>query len=174
LQFFGETVSEAFLAAANSVYQFGVSNRDAFNSISEGFKAVAGEAIRAALRVVKARLMEAVATQIAKVLSNFPFPVNLAIAAGAAGAVSALFSVALGKIGIPKLAEGGVVRKKTLVVVGEYPGASTNPEIIAPENKIREIIREEGGGGGTLVARISGDDLLFILDRANSKRNRTR
>lgn len=44
---------------------------------------------------------------------------------------------------LPAFAEGGVLHSPTVGLLAEYPGASTNPEIIAPENKIRKIVREE-------------------------------
>lgn len=42
--------------------------------------------------------------------------------------------------GIPYMANGGVVASPTLAMVGEYAGASQNPEIIAPQNILRETI----------------------------------
>ncbi len=39
---------------------------------------------------------------------------------------------------IPKLASGGVVTAPTLAMVGEYSGAATNPEIVAPQSTMRE------------------------------------
>lgn len=42
--------------------------------------------------------------------------------------------------GIPYMANGGVVASPTLAMVGEYAGASQNPEIITPQNILRETI----------------------------------
>ena len=42
--------------------------------------------------------------------------------------------------GIPYMANGGVVSSPTLAMVGEYAGASQNPEIITPQNILRETI----------------------------------
>jgi len=82
----------------------------------------------------------------------------------------------LAQIKIPAFATGGVIKTPTLGLMGEYANASTNPEIIAPENKLRQIYREESAvsGGGELVAIVKGDDLQFILDRASARRSRTR
>ena len=41
---------------------------------------------------------------------------------------------------IPYLAKGGVLTQATPVIAGEYPGASTNPEIVTPEKLLTEII----------------------------------
>ena len=64
-------------------------------------------------------------------------------------------------------ADGGVVYGPTLGLVGEYPGARTNPEVIAPLDKLKKIIG--GGGNGGFIAEpvISGSDLRVILSRAD-------
>ena len=46
---------------------------------------------------------------------------------------------------IPKLASGGIVKAPTLALVGEYAGASSNPEVIAPLNKLQSMLPESGG-----------------------------
>ena len=42
--------------------------------------------------------------------------------------------------GIDYMANGGVVTSPTLAMVGEYAGASSNPEIVTPQNILRETI----------------------------------
>lgn len=42
--------------------------------------------------------------------------------------------------GIPYMANGGVVTSPTLAMVGEYAGASSNPEIVTPQNILKETI----------------------------------
>ena len=69
-------------------------------------------------------------------------------------------------------ADGGVVYGPTLGLVGEYPGASTNPEVIAPLSKLKNLI--EPSGGMELQTRISGNDLLVLLERTEKQRNRFR
>jgi|DEB0MinimDraft_4_1074332.scaffolds.fasta_scaffold10275_2 PIN domain nuclease of toxin-antitoxin system len=75
--------------------------------------------------------------------------------------------------GIPQFAAGGIVSGPTLAMVGEYSGASTNPEVIAPLDKLQSMM---GGAGGnvTVTGRISGRDILLSNERANFERNRTR
>lgn len=43
---------------------------------------------------------------------------------------------------IPKLAKGGVLTEETLFYGGEYAGARTNPEIVAPQSILRETFEE--------------------------------
>ena len=47
--------------------------------------------------------------------------------------------------GIGAFAEGGVVSGPTLALVGEYSGASNNPEVIAPLNKLKSMIPQQAG-----------------------------
>ena len=46
---------------------------------------------------------------------------------------------------IPALAQGGVLKKSTLVNVGEYAGAATNPEIVAPQSIMKETVMDANG-----------------------------
>jgi hypothetical protein len=43
---------------------------------------------------------------------------------------------------VPYLARGGVLSESTLAMMGEYPGAKSNPEIVTPTNLMREVFTE--------------------------------
>jgi len=92
---------------------------------------------------------------------------GLALAGAAGLAASGLFSSLISKIGIPALAGGGIAYGNSLVQVGEYPGARTNPEVIAPLDKLKKIIGGGGNGGFIAETVISGSDLRVILSRAD-------
>jgi len=66
-------------------------------------------------------------------------------------------------------ANGGIVSGPTMGLMGEYPGAKTNPEVVAPLDKLKNLIG--GSGGGTLEARISGNDLLILMNKAQRNNN---
>lgn len=70
-------------------------------------------------------------------------------------------------------ADGGVISGPTLGLMGEYSGARTNPEVVAPLDKLRSMI---GNAGGNVVVtgRISGNDLLLVNERASIDRGRIR
>lgn len=131
------------------------------------------------------------AVALQSLLSN-PFA---AIAAGAAlvalaSAISAMTPTLLGKTstsgneigdrlnaptigGIPAFANGGLVFGPTVGLMGEYPGARSNPEVIAPLSKLQSMIGGRASDvnvGGEFVVR--GSDLVVVLDRANKSRNR--
>jgi hypothetical protein len=74
------------------------------------------------------------------------------------------------KPAIRAFASGGIISGPTLGLMGEYPGARSNPEVVAPLNKLKDMI----GGGGNLTTRVSGQDLLIMLDRAETNRGRVR
>lgn len=44
---------------------------------------------------------------------------------------------------IPMLANGGVIRQPTLAMLGEYSGASGDPEIAAPQSMLRETVSQQ-------------------------------
>jgi predicted DNA-binding protein YlxM (UPF0122 family) len=68
--------------------------------------------------------------------------------------------------GLRPFAAGGIVSGPTAALVGEYPGARTNPEVIAPLNKLQNML------GGNVTFSISGDNLIGTLNRANKTRQR--
>ena len=68
--------------------------------------------------------------------------------------------------GLTPFANGGIVSGPTPALVGEYTGARTNPEVIAPLSKLQNIM------GGNVTFTISGDNLVGTLNRANKTRAR--
>ena len=76
--------------------------------------------------------------------------------------------------GPKEFAKGGIVSTPTMGLMGEYPGARSNPEVIAPLDKLKGMIGDRGsqsvqvGGSFTL----KGQDLVVALQRANKQRNR--
>ena len=166
----GYTGAAAALAAADAMAK-------AADSGETSLAKLALAAVAAAAKVIRAQIQEAVTAAALSALKSIPFPFNIAAAAAAGAGAAALFNGLIKSIGIPALADGGVATGPTVALVGEYANARTNPEIIAPENKLRNIFRGElrgSGAGGTLSARVSGRDLLFVLEQAGYDAKRTR
>lgn len=70
-------------------------------------------------------------------------------------------------------AKGGIVSGPTMALVGEYAGAKNNPEVIAPLNKLRDMIEPtQNDGGGKVVFKIDGRALVGILEKENKIRSR--
>ena len=65
--------------------------------------------------------------------------------------------------GVTPFADGGIVYGPTLSIMGEYAGARSNPEVIAPLNKLKSIIGDGGSTGGHLVGRIRGRDIIMAM-----------
>lgn len=74
---------------------------------------------------------------------------------------------------LPALAQGGLASAPTMALVGDNPNARIDPEVIAPLSKLKDMMFGGGDtGGGQLSAVVRGDDLLFVLDRAQRSQNR--
>ena len=69
--------------------------------------------------------------------------------------------------GATPFANGGIISGPTMGLVGEYPGAKSNPEVIAPLDKLKDMLG--GGGNGQFVLR--GSDLVLALNRSQSSLN---
>lgn len=75
-------------------------------------------------------------------------------------------------------ANGGIVYGPTRALVGEYAGARNNPEVIAPLNKLKNLINPVGEGGTTAVQLegefvLRGNDLVQLVKRVENRNNRT-
>ena len=77
--------------------------------------------------------------------------------------------------GIPMLAGGGVASGPTLAMVGEYAGANSNPEVIAPLDKLRGLLAEPGSGIdlGKVEFKIRGRELVGIIAKENNHTKRS-
>lgn len=100
--------------------------------------------------------------------------VGAIVAGGALVAATAAAKAALSRA--TAFADGGIVSGPTLALVGEYGGASNNPEVIAPLDKLRSLIDTDraDGGVGEVRFEIRGDVLEGILKKVNNRRRRTR
>ena len=66
-------------------------------------------------------------------------------------------------------ADGGIVSGPTMGLVAEYPGARTNPEVIAPLDKLQSMM---GGQTTNVVGTIKGRDLVLANQRGGYSRRR--
>lgn len=70
---------------------------------------------------------------------------------------------------VAKFADGGVAYGPALGLFGEYANAATNPEVVAPLDKLRAILGGEDGKGGKmkLELRVRGRDLVGVSNKRN-------
>ena len=131
-------------------------------------------AIRTGRQIVTSLIREGVAAAIANTLkgpTGLLGPIGVGIAGAAGAAAAGLFNTLLSGLGVP-FAEGGLVYGPTLGLVGEYPGARNNPEVIAPLDKLRSMLGDAGGGPVQVYGRLSGKDILLSSNRAATNLNR--
>ena len=168
---------------ANSFNKIAPVAKSAYDSLGEGQQIIAasilsfGELAASGFESMK-ELAAAVRKSIADIIANFirmyvakalaslplsPFMVAIApaIAAAAGGVAKSLIM----KIGAPKLAEGGLAFGPTMATVGDNRNARVDPEVIAPLSKLKGMMGDVGMGG-VLETRISGNDLIILLNRS--------
>ncbi len=155
----GNSIADSLGAGESAMGTFaGVLIQTALTSLSTSLAATMGKSMEAAAESAKGF----------GPLAAFVLP---ALLAGAAVAVKGAF----GKVEKPKkFAKGGIVSTPTMGLMGEYPGARSNPEVVAPLDKLRGMIDSRSGQqvqvGGSFT--LKGQDLIVALQRANKDRNR--
>ena len=139
---------------------------EAFANLAEsGFKSMKelAAAVRQSIAVI---IGDMIKVFVAKALAGLPpTPFMLAIAPAVAALAGSLGKNLIMKIGAPKLAEGGLAFGPTMATVGDNRNARVDPEVIAPLSKLKSMMGDMGIGG-TLETRISGNDLIILLNRS--------
>lgn len=167
LDHYTSVLTEAEMAALN----LAIAQNDQARASDASRKALEETAKAAALnadsaedameRVVRAAFMEAVAKQISKIISGFPFPFNIALAAGAGSVMTGLFDSAVGQAKKLKFAQFGMnemVSQPTLIMAGEAGPERVN---ITPASRPSS---EQGGGGMTINFLGPVTDREFVRD----------
>jgi len=156
---------EAEYASRKSEKLEGIKNvAQSVESLAQGMGSLADESkgMAAGVAVVSlaASLSELVAGMVQKANST-----TLTIwdwIAGVTAGTAAVISTAAQFKGM-KFANGGVISGPTLGLMGEYPGASHNPEVVAPLDKLRGMLNS---GGDTRVSgefRVKGRELVAVI-----------
>ena len=73
---------------------------------------------------------------------------------------------------IPALANGGVFSTPTIAQIGEYTGANSNPEIVTPQNIMRETVQQANSGvinaifaiGNQITKAVDDKDMDVYMD----------
>jgi len=128
-----------------------------FNALSGGENAVEG--LKQAIKSLIIQLAKAA------ILAGI-----IAIATGGGEGAISFMSAFKSILGLPGKAQGGTVNSGSPYIVGE-----NGPELFVPTGSGNIVSNGRfgnmGGGGGTLSARVSGGDLLFILNQAGNNRS---
>jgi hypothetical protein len=173
----GQTMADAVSGA------FGILGQSIMSSMGEAttglgrfLQGMAQTTLQLAQYVIKEIIMQ-------KALAMATATANATKSASATGPAAvftqpAFMAMAIGGVlssfaSIPKFAAGGIVSGPTMGIMGEYAGARSNPEVIAPLNKLQGMLDTSGGGGAyTLETKVSGQDLLLVLQRAEKQNKR--
>jgi hypothetical protein len=173
-QMVADTAGQAFSALGQSIV-------DSMGLASTGLEGFAGQMMQTlvALGAMVAKQL------VMNLASSLGFVMQGAAQSGAATGPAAIFttpafiSTAVGGVlaafaAIPKFAAGGIVSGPTMGLMGEYPGAKSNPEVIAPLSKLQGMMDQGNGGGGAMTGEfvLRGQDLVVALQRAEKQRNR--
>lgn len=138
-----------------------------FNALESGqnvFKALVRGVKDLIVNLIKAVAQAAILSAIMNIL----FP-----GLGGAGGAFSFRKILAGSLGIPGLASGGLVTGPTMALVGEGTGTSiSNPEVVAPLDKLRSMLGNMNEGRYIAETRIQGSDLLLSIERAERNRNR--
>ena len=162
------------LAAAKQA-EAGVDTQTTATKVANATIGMATEQSAAAVTVASSRQEVAANTASAassagKSAAKLPFPANLVAITAAIAGVLALFAT------FPKFAKGGIVTGPTMGLMGEYPGASSNPEVIAPLNKLKSMLGTSKVVNNTEIAevkfRIDGRDLVGTLNNYQKYKDR--
>ena len=144
-QLFGDVMFSAMMSAANS---------------QEGFFSSFIESIKKAIKQLLIQLAVMTAIQF---LIGGP---------GVAGNLAKAFAAA--KSGILALASGGLVTGPTMALVGEGAGTTaSNPEVVAPLDKLKGMINGGGSQQVEVYGRISGNDIFISNQRGSLNRQRS-
>ncbi len=92
------------------------------------------------------------------------------IAAGFIGMMQGI----VGSVAVTPFANGGLLYGPTLALMGEYANAKSNPEVVAPLDKLKSLIGDSGSVAGMrMETRVRGRDLVMAIaneTRINRKR----
>lgn len=155
---FGEAIGGAMSGQQDVLANFG----DAILTALGGFMSQVG------------KMLIAYAISIEKLQTAFANPTEALIAGIALVAIGAAIKSSMKKgPSVPAFAEGGIVSGPTLGLMGEYPNARSNPEVIAPLDKLRGMLKSGDNSTGFIASTsIQGRDLAIVLERYNKDSKR--
>lgn len=162
------TGASAAHAATKGVEAAAETTEAATRTTTTATNAAAAAATITANKLAAASFKELAAAEYMAAHAYIPFA-GFDIAMGFTTAMIAAVTAA----GIPMLADGGIASGPTLAMVGEYSGASGNPEVIAPLDKLRGMLAEPTAFDFSKVKfEIQGRKLMGILSKENEHKKR--
>jgi hypothetical protein len=164
----GLAVSDAFSTMSNRM----IAGLDLAETGMQGFvKNMAATFLKLINMLLSNAIANAIAGATQSAVGTGPAAVftQPAFIATAVGGVLSAFAA------IPKFADGGIVSGPTMGLMGEYAGARSNPEVIAPLDKLKSMLGDSVGGDMRSIqveGKIKGQDIILQNARATNYRNR--
>ena len=138
------------------------------NAATEEAAAAAVVPVIIANKAATASYMELASAMFFAAHASIPFA-GFGIAAGFITAAVAMVQA----IGLMPFAEGGVVSGPTMALIGEYAGASNNPEVVAPLDKLRDMIEPQGDFVGKVRFELEGRKLVGLIEKEYKHQKRS-
>jgi hypothetical protein len=158
---------------ANAFYTFGEAAIGALGLAENGFGRFLGGMASTVLQLISMFLAQSIAQAVAGASASAAATGPAAIITQPAFIATAVGGILSAFAAIPKFANGGIVSGPTMGLMGEYPGAKSNPEVIAPLDKLQGMM---GGSSQNVNVggefKINGQDLVVALQRADRNRSR--
>lgn len=152
-----QTITDVLAPAFNGLFDAIVKGEDPLKAFFKGI-------IQSVVQLIQ-KLITAAIT--ASILS--------ALIPGGGGGVGSILGKLLG--GVKPFATGGLITGPQLSLLGEGPGTSrSNPEVVAPLDKLKAMLTGLGGGGMQSVVvtgRLRGNDMLLQNARTSRSQRRT-
>jgi len=152
-----QTITDVLAPAFNGLFDAIVKGEDPLKAFFKGI-------IQSVVQLIQ-KLITAAIT--ASILS--------ALIPGGGGGVGSILGKLFG--GVKPFATGGLVTGPQLSLLGEGPGTSrSNPEVVAPLDKLKAMLTGLGGGGMQSVVvtgRLRGNDMLLQNARTSRSQRRT-
>jgi hypothetical protein len=126
------------------------------------------------IRAIKSLIIRLVAAAAAAAVLSILLPGGGAGKAEKGLTFAAKFSKFFSSFSGIEFANGGIVSGPTMGLIGEYTGARSNPEVVAPLDRLNSMINNGGSNNVNVTGefRLKGQDLVVALQRANKQRNR--
>lgn len=102
-------------------------------------------------------------------LAQVPAPANIPFSI-LVGGLAAAQTAAIAAAPLPALAEGGLAFGPTAALVGDNPGASVDPEVIAPLSKLKSMI--DSGVQRIIVEGVIRGEDIFLINEAQAIRQK--
>ena len=158
---------------ANAFYNFGEAAIGALGLAESGFQGFLSGMASTILQLISMFLAQSIAQAVAGASASAAATGPAAIITQPAFIATAVGGILSAFAAIPKFANGGIVSGPTMGLMGEYPGAKSNPEVIAPLDKLQGMM---GGSSQNVNVggefKINGQDLVVALQRADRNRSR--